>query len=180
MLGGSSASGVDRRVDVVLARRGGDAQRATARARLGLVHESEVGELLYFFMWGLIPATMVQRIASAMQADMRALGVESDPRIAHLASLGSDGKYQNNIRSQLIASFKSLVGVVQPCWIRVPSITTSKLLTLVPTWIDHPIIMMNELFDAVYHHFPAYFTKFLGGGLERFWDKVAIIQWVLI
>ena len=131
-------------------------------------------------MWGQIPATMVQRIASAMQADMRVLGVESDPRIAHLASLGSDGKYQNNIRSQLIASCKSLVGVVQPCWIRVPSITTSRLLTLIPTWIDHPIIMMNELFDAVYHHFPAYFTKFLGGGLERFWDKVAIIHWVLI
>ena len=135
---------------------------------------------IFFFMWGLIPATMVQRIASAMQADMRALGVECDPRIAHLASLGSDGKYPNNIRSQLIASFKSLVGIVQPCWIRVPALRGTKVLSLAPTWIDHPMLVMNELFDSLFHHFPTYFARMLGGGLESFWNKVAIIQWVLI
>ena len=128
----------------------------------------------------MIPTTMVQRIASAMQADLTALGAECDHRIAHLASLGSNGKYPNNIRSQLIASFTSLVGIVEPLWIRVPAITTSKALSLMPTWIDHPMLLVNELFDSMFHNFPAYFAKFLGGGLERFWNKVAIIQWVLL
>ena len=123
---------------------------------------------------------MVQRIASAMQADMTALGVQCDHRTAHLASLGSNGKYPNNIRSQLIASFKSLVGTVEPCWIRAPAITTSKVLSLIPSWIDHPMILMNELFDSLFHHSPTYFARMLGGGLESFWNKVAIIQWVLI
>ena len=181
MIDDSGASSIGRRVDAVLSRRGGEAQRATARARLGPPRESEVGKLLYFFfMWGMIPATMVQRIASAMQADLTALGVEVDSRIAHLASLGSNGQYPNNIRSQLIASFKSLVGIVEPFWIRVLAITRDKVLSLAPTWIDHPMLMMNEVFDSIFHHFPTYFANFLGGGLEGFWNQVAIIQWVLI
>ena len=172
---------MERRVDAVLARRGGDTQRATARARLGPPRESEVGKWLYlFFNWGMIPATIVQRIASAMQADLAALGVETDPRIAHLAGLESNGRYPSNIRSQLIASFKSLVGIAQPFWIRVPAIRGTKVLSLAPTWIDHPMLLMNELFDSLPHHSPTYFARMLGGGLESFWNKVAIIQWVLI
>ena len=90
MIGEASASSLGRRVDAVLSRRGGDAQRATARTRLGPPRESAVGKLLYFFfMWGMIPATIVQRIAMAMQADLAAVGAEVDPPHCTLGKFGA-------------------------------------------------------------------------------------------
>ena len=44
---------MERRVDAVLARRGGDTQRAAVRARLGPPRESEVGKWLYCFSCGV-------------------------------------------------------------------------------------------------------------------------------
>ena len=177
MLGGSSSSSTDRRVDIVLARRGGDTQRAKAQARLGPPRESEVAKLLYyFFMWGILPAKIVQRIASAMSEDLIAVGAYVDHRIVFLAGLGSHGRYTSNIRSELVNSFKSLLGIVEPCWIRVAAIITKPNVTPAPTWIDHPLILMNELFDALFHHYPTYFAQSLGCGLENFWNKVVIIH----
>ena len=128
--------------------------------------------MLYtLFAWGAIPAVLVQRIAAAVKEDMEIWGIQVDPLTAHLAGLGTHGAYKSNIRSQLINFFKPVVGLAKPLSIRVPFVCTKSQTSFIPEWLDFPILMVNEVFDALYTHFFAYFSDAFGGGLEQFWNQ---------
>jgi hypothetical protein len=166
------ASIVEHRMDLVLGRTGGSNQRKK-RARATECHEPAVCKLLYtLFAWGAIPAVLVQRIAAAVKEDMEIWGIQVDPLTAHLAGLGTHGAYKSNIRSQLINFFKPVAGLAKPLSIRVPFVCTKSQTSFIPEWLDFPILMVNEVFDALYTHFFAYFSDAFGGGLERFWSQV--------
>ena len=166
------ASIVDHRIDLVLGRTGGHHQRSK-RARTTECHEPAVCKLLYtLFAWGAIPAVLVQRLAAAVKEDMEKWGIEVDPLTAHLAGLGTNGTYQSNIRSQLINFFKPVVGLAEPLFIRVPFVCTKSSTSFIPEWLDFPILMVNEVFDALYKNFFSYFSDAFGGGLEEFWSQV--------
>ena len=160
------------RMNLVLARQGGCNQRRQRAERTNECREPAVCRLLYtLFAWGVLPAVLVQRVAAAMKEDMEHWGILVDPLTAHLAGLGSNGVYQSNIRSQLMKCFKPVVGLAKPLWIRAPFINTKSLTSFVPEWLDFPILMVNEVFDALYNNFFSYFSESFGGGLEQFWNQ---------
>ena len=153
--------------------RTGRSDQRRKRARATECHEPAVCKLLYtLFAWGLIPAVLVQRLAAAVKEDMEIWGIQVDPFTAHLAGLGTHGAYKSNIRSQLINFFKPVVGLAEPLFIRVPFVCTKSSTSFIPEWLDFPILMVNEVFDALYTHFFAYFSDAFGGGLEEFWSQV--------
>ena len=166
------ASIVDHRIDLVTGCTGGYHQRSK-RARTTECHEPAVCKLLYtLFAWGVIPAVLVQRLAAAVKEDMEKWDIVVDPFTAHLAGLGTNGTYQSNIRSQLINFFKPVVGLAEPLLIRVPFVCTKSSTSFIPEWLDFPILMVNEVFDALYKNFFSYFSDAFGGGLEGFWSQV--------
>ena len=162
------ASIVGHHMDLVLGRTGGSNQRKK-RARATECHEPAVCKLLYtLFAWGAIPAVLVQRIAAAVKEDMERWGIQVDPLTTHLAGLGTNGTYKSNIRSQLINCFKPVAGLAKPLSIRAPFVCTKSQTSFIPERLDFPILMVNEVFDALCTNFFSYFKDAVGGGLKDF------------
>ena len=162
------------RIDHVLSTRGCASKRQKYTGS-HIVRESNLCKLLYtLFAWGLLPAVLVQRLAKAAHDDMIAWGVPVDPLTLRLSKLGASGEHTSNIRTQLVRLFKPVAGVVQPLWIRVPCIRAKSIVSFLPELVDFPIIMINELFDALFTNFYDYFKTEFGDCLESCWNQVTI------
>ena len=130
--------------------------------------------LLSMFGWGLIKATIVQRIAAAVVEDFREVGVDPPPSLLDLASLGSDGHHVNNIRRDLWRWLAPRLSCIpSPICIRAPYVRARSITRHVVEYMNLPIMMPNLLIECLYQDFPDCFKQMLGSGLETFWSQVS-------
>ena len=88
-----------------------------------------------------------------------------------LAKLGTHGRYSGNVRRDALKNFPPAIGNPETYDILVPIMKTKGDQSY-PTMSWIPIIMPNLLFEAIYKWFRPVFDRFLGAGLEQFWNQV--------
>ena len=125
-----------------------------------------VGLLLTLWCWGTIPATIVQRIAEAVETDigMAREGTLDDRGITKMASLGCHGKYTQNCYVELMRAIQC------PLWQSVATFSVplkQKLRSTAICFRDQAIILPHVLFACMYDEYREGFTERVLGGAGR-------------
>ena len=131
--------------------------------------------LVEVWSWGQIFSPLVQWLAEGSLEDLRAVGSSADlilPDLAKLASIGTTGEWSGNTRRDLLSTVLPTVMLPKPLPIRVPFVRNIGPYTDV-SFTDAAIMMPNELFDALYHHYRHFFNSFVANNLVDFWQGVA-------
>ena len=144
--------------------RGGRLQvlTAVAAAQKSLLAD----RLVEIGMWGILSPPMIQWLAAAAVAD----GLDKRP-IVDLAGLGAHGRYQANIRRDLMRAYPVCPAVPEAVLIDTPYKGT-KDGRLIPSRIQDPVLLPHELFHGIYTYHRDLFNSFLGNGLDDFWSQV--------
>ena len=161
-----------------IGRIGGVRQRASASAGLatGNAPKSKLANLLLqIWVWGLISSTLLQSIADAAVTDIETMGRIVHPMLRDIQGIGTDGQYAGSCRRDLLRKFKNKLFTISALTVRVPCVPTTGNQRIV-SWVNAPILMVNELFDYLYTKVNAKFNDMLGGGIADFWSKVQRIR----
>ena len=106
--------------------------------------ESHLVELLYTaFAWGIIPTTVVQRIATAAEQDWLDASLIPPTKLATLAEMGMRGMYTGNAGKTLLSVLRPVIGLPAALLIRIPFIKHKGVTTTAPGRMDSPVLMMN-------------------------------------
>jgi hypothetical protein len=160
-------------VNARLANAGGRLQREALLD--GRESSKLAGALIDLWSWGALSAPMLQMLASAAACDVQAARdhglhfVDLD----NLARLGAHGQFPNNTRRDLMRSLSSTAHQPTPLLVRIPYVNHKADKNLVQ-YTDVPVLMPNELFDCMFHHFRPHFDTLLQGDLSAFWRNVSM------
>lgn len=164
----------------------GRGHRQRQQARAELERRSSLAEFLIGeWAFGLLTATMVQRIAALAVADHTVDGNSTSPsHLDELAALGTAGANPQNCHRELQAKTGRRVGTPNPLRF------VLELLSLkrhegnrIKVGVQHGMVAPHEFFAYLYRQHPAAFIKrFLGGvadtmagagaALQGFWRQV--------
>ena len=128
--------------------------------------------LLQLWSWGVLSAPIVQRIAHVGVAEVVASGGTPSETLLALADVGTKGAHPNCCRRDILTRFTDKKRMFQTLTIRVPCIPVKQKGDWLVHWINQPIMMVNEMFEHLWQHFPTKFQELLCGGLPAFWNKV--------
>ena len=107
--------------------------------------------------------------------DIEAMGGIVHPMLRDIQGIGTNGEYAGSCRRDLLRKFKNELFTISALIVRVPCIPTLGKQSAV-SWVNAPVLMVNELFDYLYTKVNAKFTDMLGRGIAGFWSKVQRIR----
>ena len=128
-------------------------------------------ELQLMVAWGILHASAASLLARKQKEDYDLLGVTVPKEISQMAAVGKSGEITSHVRRDFFKKFKPLSWLPTPLPARVVSKAKRGPAARYPFFAVVPVLMVNELFDALYHHAKDVFDQ-LRGNLEQFWDQV--------
>ena len=130
-------------------------------------------ELQFMVAWGTLHASSAALLARKQKEDYELLGVPVPKEISQMAAVGKSGEITSHVRRDFFKKFKPA------SWL--PTLVPARVITKgkrgsaarYPFFTCIPVLMVNELFDALYHHAKDHFEQ-LRGNLEDFWNQVRL------
>ena len=101
------------------------------------------------------------------------MGVTVPKEISQMAAVGKSGEITSHVRRDFFKKFKPLPWLPTPFPARVVTKGKRGAAARYPFYAVVPVLMVNELFDALYHHAKDVFDE-LSGNLEKFWNQVRL------
>ena len=162
-------------------KKGGRHQRALTddalhgRAASNVRMESALAQyLLSQYVWGWMTPQEVQRVAMHARDDMRMLTGQTStlPEVEGLAALGAEGKYPNNVRSQLYDHYLNATRVSEPTPVSMPMMSLNQELN---ARTQQHIYFPHVVFSSIYHQYPGAFKENICPSMEalqNFWAEV--------
>ena len=158
-----------------------DRGRKTKRARLStasaLPHERGADnlstELQFMVAWGILHASAAAGLARKQKEDYKLLGVAVPKELDQMASVGKSGEITGHVRRDFFKKFKPLPWLPTPVPARVVAKGKRGSSGRYPFFTIVPVLMVSELFDALYHNAKDVFEQ-LRGNLEDFWNQVRL------
>ena len=158
-----------------------DRGRKTKRARLSTASalpperaaDNLSTELQFMVAWGILHASAAAGLARKQKEDYELLGVPVPKELNQMASVGKSGEITGHVRRDFFKKFKPLSWLPTPVPARVITKGKRGSAARYPFFTVIPVLMVNELFDALYHHAKDVFDQ-LRGNLEDFWNQVRL------
>jgi hypothetical protein len=154
--------------------RGGERQRRAQRADDAPEGAPQRSSALATFLinmwcWGWLSPQVVQQIAMHAQTDIQRVRAEkkdlSDLKI--LAGLGTEGRYPNNINSELRTKLKK-IQISEPLRVKLPLLLPVGNKVTQHQW--QSILLPHVLFADIFHNYPTAWCKRMVPSLERLHD----------
>ena len=130
-------------------------------------------ELQLMVAWGILHASAAAVLARKQKEDYELLGVAVPTEIGQMAAVGKSGEITSHVRRDFFRKFKPAPWLPTPVPARVVTKGKRGEASRYPFFTIIPVLMVNELFDAVYHHARDIFDQ-LRGNLENFWNEVRL------
>ena len=130
-------------------------------------------ELQYMVAWGILHASAAAGLARKQRDDYELLGVPVPKELSQMASVGKSGEITGHIRRDFFKKLKPLPWLPTPVPARAVTKGKRGSAARYPFFTVVPVLMVNELFDALYHNAKDVFRE-LRGNLQDFWDKVRL------
>ena len=131
-------------------------------------------ELQFMVAWGVLHASAAAVLARKQKEDYDLLGVPVPTEIRQMAAVGKSGEITSHCRRDFFKKFKPLAWLPTPVPSRVITKGKRGSVTRYPFFTVIPVLMVNELFDCMYHHAKDIFDQ-LRGNLEDFWNQVRFV-----
>ena len=123
--------------------------------------------------WGILHASAAASLPRKQQIDYEVLGVPVPDELGNMARVGKSGEITSHSRRDFYRKFKPLSWLPTPVPARVVAKGKRGSAARYPFITVVPVLMVNDLFDAFYHHAHDVFLQ-LRGNLEQFWDQVRL------
>ena len=113
-------------------------------------------------------------LARKQKEDYDLLGVPVPTEIRQMAAVGKSGEITSHCRRDFFKKFKPLAWLPTPVPSRVITKGKRGSAARYPFFTVIPVLMVNEIFDALYHNAKDIFNQ-LRGNLEDFWNQVRFV-----